>query len=132
MRHQQGRASQNTCNTCFVKGNVTIDHFEDIRNTLVKALLSSDLLVIDLEEVENIDIEGIMLLCAINRSAELRGKRVELTGVDGELASLIVSAGFPRMECSYRMSHSCLWNVVAPYSATSTTTLSCTVRRGFE
>lgn len=111
MNQRQGQALRITCTTCIIKGNVTIEHFENIRSELVEALLASDVLLINMQEVETIDIEGIMLLCAVNRSAALRGKRVELAGgVSEELASRVAAAGFPRPGCIHRMNHACLWD----------------------
>ena len=118
MKQRQGHALQITRTTCVIKGNVTIDHFEEIKNALVDALLSSDEVLINIEEVKAIDIDGIMLLCAINRSAEIRGKRVELAGVVGkDLVSQVAAVGFPRIGCIHRMNHACFWDILGDASA---------------
>jgi len=132
MKPRQAHALQNTCITCSLKGNVTITHFEEIKNELVEALLSSDLLLLDVEEVDAIDMDGIMLLCAINRSAAIRGKRVELVGaIKNNFVSQVASAGFPRKECMYKASHACLWNVAGYCGAADSATSPRDIRRRY-
>ena len=98
--------------TCFLKGSVSIDNLDEIKDELFEAMLLSDLLLINIEEVETIDFEGIGLLCAINRSATIRGKRVELVGAtNDEFFTQVVSAGFSPKGCVDMMNHACLWGM---------------------
>lgn len=55
---------------------------EEVRVRLAAALDASATVVVDLTAVTAIDLYAVQLLCAAQRSASLRGKRLELRGAD--------------------------------------------------
>lgn len=105
--------SDHTVAVCRICENLTGDNISAIENELRESLLLAEYLLIYVEEVNSIDISGIIMLCSIRRKAGIHGKRVEFAGtIPRKLISQVIALGFPRNDCIQRTKHSCLWDFI--------------------
>ncbi len=61
-----------------LSGQIDIIHAESIKDSLLSALKEGKNLVIDLEKIEGIDLAGLQLLCAAEKTAKAAKKKLTL------------------------------------------------------
>ena len=94
-----------------VAGEVRVHNVAELARTLLKALEKAEVLKVDLSGLTGADITLIQTLCAANKEAFLRGKRIRLVGCCSELlAGVLRDAGFcNRSGCMPEAVSTCLW-----------------------
>lgn len=89
-------------------GGVTLARASEVKAELLDALTGASRLHLDLTAVDEMDVAGVQLLCALHRSAVRQGKGLEITaeGRSTLVAELSRAVGFPRHKgCA----EGCLW-----------------------
>jgi ABC-type transporter Mla MlaB component len=94
-----------------LKGRCTVEHAADLKAALVDALHSQEHLLVVLDEVNEIDLSFLQLLCSAHRTAITRNKCFAL---DGDLPEVfkraVEGAGYCRVvSCLYGPDTGCLW-----------------------
>lgn len=94
-----------------LSGELTIQHAEELRTALIKAIISMDDLAIDCSGASRVDLSFLQLLCSAHRTFTRLNKRVALTECRPEVLQIAVKeAGFVRSRgCSLDRQNSCLW-----------------------
>ncbi len=92
-------------------GEITLNHAEELRMLLIKALIDADRVVVDFGPVSDVDISCLQLLCSAHRSAGRMKKVVSLSrNWPAPFAKAVRDAGYKRLTgCRLDMDHSCLW-----------------------
>lgn len=92
-------------------GDATLPQAEELRSALIKALIDSDDVAIVLENVREVDLSCLQLLCSAHRSAARLKKRVALSGdLPAVFRDTVAAAGFDRLKgCKLDTEKSCLW-----------------------
>ena len=84
-----------TGGTLLLSGALTIQQALPLKEALVRASSEADPLTIDLEQVENMDLTALQLLCAAHRDWRRRGKKTTCKGTIPEAVHRIVrESGF--------------------------------------
>jgi anti-anti-sigma regulatory factor len=93
-----------------VKSPFTLQEAGDLKEKLWESLRLSSELVIDLEEVKEIDLACLQLLCSAHRTAVLLGKQLVLTKPPQGFRAFAAEAGFSRhVNCVRGGKARCLW-----------------------
>lgn len=97
--------------TITLEGDVSVSNAEGLKKTLIKALLDSDEIRVSADNVEDLDLSCLQLLCSGHRSAARLNKRIFLTGSPAKIfRNMVDSAGFARLTgCKLDCEKSCLW-----------------------
>ena len=92
-------------------GDLSIQQAAEFKDTLIKALASSDHIILKLSECTGIDLSCIQLICAAHRTALNMNKVIELGDTLPDIVAKVVeSAGYFRDKgCSLNVNHTCLW-----------------------
>jgi ABC-type transporter Mla MlaB component len=92
-------------------GELTLDHAEELRSVLIKALIDVDRVELDMEKVTRVDLSCLQLLCSAHRSAERMNKLLALRhGRPDELNRVAGEAGYLRRAgCRLDSDKTCLW-----------------------
>ena len=95
-------------------GDLTISNAEELRKVLMKSLLEAEDVSIEMENLQNMDLSCLQLLCSAHRSAVRFKKRLCIRGVrPGTFNDLVAAAGFARSSgCRLDTDKSCLWAAV--------------------
>lgn len=91
---------------------LTIAEVTSLKDNIVKEMPSSEAVVIDLEGVERLDIAGLQLLCAANRSFEKQKKifTVQTGGNNEFFRNFMIQAGYDSSgSCHESSCNRCLW-----------------------
>ncbi len=73
--------------TLLLSGSLTIQQALPLKEALLRAVGEADQLVINLEQIENLDLTALQLLCAAHRDWIKRGKKVTREGSVPEIVS---------------------------------------------
>jgi anti-anti-sigma regulatory factor len=94
-----------------LKGNWTIERAGELKPALLKALQSSDQIVIDLEELTDTDLSAIQLLCSAHAASLRLGKQLAFHHQKSEpFKRAVRDAGLARtVGCHRNPTTSCLW-----------------------
>lgn len=94
-----------------ISGNMTIHYAEEMKSSLLAALGGSSTITCNLENVSEIDLAGLQLLCALHKSSCSAGKLLKVVGLEGAtLKKTLLSAGFSRhIGCMNNENNPCLW-----------------------
>lgn len=94
-----------------LEGEITLPHAEELRSALIKAIIDSDKIAIDMENVVDIDLSCLQLLCSAHRSAARLNKPLFFTGnLPKSFKDIMSAAGFNRVTgCKLDTGKSCLW-----------------------
>jgi ABC-type transporter Mla MlaB component len=94
-------------------GELTLDHAEELRSALIKALIDVDRVELDMEKVTAVDLSCLQLLCSAHRSAVRMNKLLALRhGRPDELNRAADEAGYLRRAgCRLDSYKTCLWRV---------------------
>lgn len=74
-----------------IEGPIDIHETCTLKDTLIDSLATGDILL-DLESVSECDLAGIQLLCSASRSAGIRGRTIEITGISESVIQACESA----------------------------------------
>lgn len=84
--------------TLVLSGSLTIQNAQPLKDALMKAV-STDRLVMNMEQVEAIDLTAIQLLCIAHRNLITNGKTLDLVGIIPDIIKESVwEAGF--LDCT--------------------------------
>lgn len=79
-----------------LQGELTISHVGEIRNSLVEAFDSAERVTVDVSSTTDVDVAGVQLLCACQRTSTSRGKKMCLQlGDNKRFADFLEEIGFP-------------------------------------
>lgn len=94
-----------------LEGAVTVNRAADLRDALLKSLAQGDNIEVDCEQVTEVDLTFLQLMCSAHRSA--RAAKKVLTIVDREKSAIgdtVVRAGFNyQKSCGDDSMGDCLW-----------------------
>ena len=98
--------------TLTLSGDVTVEHADEMRSALIKALIDNGTVTLAFGSLTRVDLSCLQLLCSAHRSAVRLNKRLAFSGSWPELFKQCVEdAGYARYSgCHRDMDHSCLWN----------------------
>lgn len=74
-----------------IEGAIDIHETRTLKDTLIDSLASGDILL-DLEYVSECDLAGVQLLYSAFRSAGIRGRTIEITGISEPVIQACESA----------------------------------------
>ena len=94
-----------------VNGAMTLQQIDKMKAALMKLISGSEHVVVNLEDVTDIDMACLQLLCAAHRTSTALNKNFTITGNRPEIfKNMVNEAGFPRkMGCVMDNADSCLW-----------------------
>ncbi len=92
-------------------GDMTVQHAINNRDVLIKALKATDKVLLDFENVTDVDLAGLQLLCSAHRTVILSGKQISCIGPLPEVMRKAVErAGYDRLiGCREDGQESCIW-----------------------
>ncbi|MBF0155065.1 MAG: STAS domain-containing protein [Magnetococcales bacterium] len=83
--------------TLTLTGDLTIQHAQELKESLLEATLQSMHLNLNFKDVERVDLAGLQLLCAAHRSLLGRKKTLAVVSqVPDSLKEAVKAAGFDR------------------------------------
>lgn len=91
--------------------DLTLPYAPDIRQVLIKALLDADSISISLEDVDEVDMSCLQMLCSTHRSAARLNKHLAFSATPPQVfCDMLAAAGFRRTTgCKLDTDKSCLW-----------------------
>lgn len=91
--------------------SLTIQDVAEVYDALIQAFTRSDVVSVELSELENIDAAGLQLLCSAHKFSVAKNKTFCLTGKMREgISKIIADAGFQRHSgCVQDAQRTCLW-----------------------
>ena len=94
-----------------LEGEITVNHAEELRMLLIKALIDADRVHVDFGPVSDADVSCLQLLCSAHRSAGRMKKSLSLADDwPGPFSKTVRDAGYARLTgCHLDADHSCLW-----------------------
>ena len=79
----------------LLKGNLTIDNIENIKSSILSAIITYKKIILKLNNVENIDISVLQLLYSLYNSQNELNTEISIElNLNNDLALLINNAGF--------------------------------------
>jgi ABC-type transporter Mla MlaB component len=97
-----------------LEGDITLPQMEELRNRFIKALVNADEVSLSMENVREVDLSGLQLMCSAHRSAVRFKKRLAFSGRPPKaLKDAVEAAGYARVTgCKLDKDKSCLWKAV--------------------
>ncbi len=97
--------------TLTLDGDLTLNHAEELRTFLIKAIIDSNRIFVQLGDVADVDLSCLQLLCSAHRSAARMNRHVSFSGKwPDRFKQAVRDAGYTRLTgCSLDADHSCLW-----------------------
>lgn len=93
-----------------IKGELVIEHASQARDKLLSAINKVPNLEVNMEDVTEVDLSGLQLLCSAHRLSVLTGKRFALEGsLPGCLKNVVKESGFARHKSCAHGNAGCLW-----------------------
>jgi ABC-type transporter Mla MlaB component len=94
-----------------LQGELTLDHIRPLQDSLKNALDTVRSLDIDMEDVTEIDLSFLQILCAAHRTAMKTGKTLKLAGGPPKVFQQAMDDnGYSRQSgCSLDAGKTCLW-----------------------
>jgi anti-anti-sigma regulatory factor len=94
-----------------LKGALTIEYATELKSVLLEAIYMKDHLVLSLEEVTEVDLSGLQILCSAHRTSLEQHKQLTLQGArPGSFQQAVKDAGFIRSVGCHKDPHQkCLW-----------------------
>jgi len=92
-------------------GPMTAPRADELRASLIMALIDADSVEIDIEQVTDVDLSCLELLCSAHRTALRLNKQLTVHGRRPEkLMQVMDDAGYTRLKgCGCDRDYSCLW-----------------------
>lgn len=104
------KQNTNKPTTLNLKGQMTVKNAGKLRQELLKALEQNTAIAIHLNEVNEVDLTSLQLLCSAHQYAQQKGKRLSLIDPEGVLLSAGRAAGFTDGEkCRFAKNNDCFW-----------------------
>ena len=97
-----------------LSNDLTLPHAEELKKIFIKALVDTDDVSIVMENVHDVDLSCLQMLCSAHRSAVRFKKKVSFSGnLPQALKDAVRAAGFERLTgCRLDCEKSCLWMAV--------------------
>ncbi len=97
--------------TVMLNGDLTLPQAMETKQALLTALGEADEISLVLDNVHDVDLSLLQLLCSLHRSATQQKKHVKLGGAaPPALLNAVDAAGFARHAgCKLDLDKSCLW-----------------------
>ena len=93
-----------------LNGSWTVEHADELKRDLLKALDNLESIVIDLEGPKDLDLSSMQLFCSAHRTSLGLGKRLAFHEQRPEAFKRIVrDAGLERTIGCHKDLHECLW-----------------------
>lgn len=92
--------------------DLTIGVVTDLKERILKELQTSDAVTLNLENIENIDIAGLQILCSANRCFEMNKKTFAIQTGDkfGFFKTFMIESGYDSNgSCPEGTCKMCLW-----------------------
>jgi anti-anti-sigma regulatory factor len=92
-------------------GELTDNQLHDVRTALIKGLINSEEVALDLQNITNTDLACLQLLCSAHRSAGRLDKHFTFAGPRPDMLNRVAaSAGYLRqVGCRLDKDRTCLW-----------------------
>jgi anti-anti-sigma factor len=94
-----------------LEGDLTLPNAEALKGVFIKALQESDDVSLSMENVHNVDLSCLQLLCSAHRSAMCSNKHLMFQGNPPSVLRIAAeAAGYVRLKgCKVDCEGSCLW-----------------------
>lgn len=104
--------SDGSAGTLALSGGLTIQRAQELKAALVEATGKAERIVLNLEQVSEVDLSAIQLLCAMHRHLQENGKKLTLSGkLPESFLAAVEIAGYKN--CSGEGDTSGLWTGVS-------------------
>ena len=91
-------------------GELTVTHISSVKNELQDVLRSSSSVQVRMENVQDLDVAFLQLLCAAHRTAADENKSLTIGGDMEKFRALLKRSGFQRhIGCRENSRYPCLW-----------------------
>ncbi len=93
------------------QGDMTMMHALEIKKNLLEATGETDVLHLDLHEIESADVSFVQLICAAHRECASSGKKITLQiGSNKPVKDLFERAGYRKQfGCPAAYKETCVW-----------------------
>jgi len=97
--------------TLLINGELTVENAVALQGIFIRLLESSLNLTIQLQNVSDVDISFLQLLCSVHKTSTDLNKNLTLSGnCQGIFRNAVKDAGFLRNAgCGFECDKSCLW-----------------------
>ncbi len=96
--------------TVVLGGELTITHMENLKAELLDALRNASQVKVRLENVSEMDMAFLQILCSAHRTAADHNKSFTIGGELDRFRTIMKSAGFQRhIGCREESKYPCLW-----------------------
>lgn len=94
-----------------ISGSMTVHHAGELKTALLSVLSSDEQICLDLQNVTEVDLTGLQLICATHRSSVQLNKRFCVNSGDNDIVKTAsIEAGFQRhVGCAQDKDKTCLW-----------------------
>lgn len=94
-----------------IQTDLNISNTEELKNTILNALSLSTGVFVNIEEVQDIDLPSMQLLCSAHKSALLLNKTFDISGeISESVRQKLAWAGYVRtVGCTAAKGRPCLW-----------------------
>jgi anti-anti-sigma regulatory factor len=97
--------------TIHLEGDLTLPNAAELKRILIKALINADAVMIQFDDVQELDLSCLQLLCSAHRSAVRLKKQIQFKGsLPKILQEMADAAGYLRLKgCQLDSEKSCFW-----------------------
>jgi len=94
-----------------LSSDLTIEHAEDLKVLILKALSGADQVVLDIKNVSDCDLSALQIFCAAHRTAVQQQKQIALAQSSSKtFRRTVAGAGYWRhVGCPIDSDQSCFW-----------------------
>ncbi len=98
-----------------LEGDLTLPHAKEMKKAFLKALVEADDVSIGFDDVQEVDLSCLQMLCSVHRSALRLKKQVRFGDTSPKILKAAAdAAGYSRLKgCKLDCERSCLWIAVA-------------------
>ncbi len=98
-----------------LEGDLTLPHAEEMKKAFLKALVEADDVSISFNDIQDVDLSCLQMLCSVHRSAVRLKKKVRFDDTPPEIFKAAAdAAGYSRLKgCKLDFEESCLWIAAA-------------------
>jgi len=96
-----------------MEGAVGIEHAEELRKVLIESIERSGSLVLDIEQVDEVDLSALQLLCSAQRSCVRSKKKLTVRGAGSQVFQKAVQSAGCCCDrgCALNEGNGCFWTV---------------------
>jgi anti-anti-sigma regulatory factor len=104
-------ANKNGREVLIVSGSLTVKHAKALKAALLEAVQNAPAVEVDVENIGDLDVSFVQLVCSAHRMVADLNKQMTITGIDQERFSRMLGRlGFFRhIGCHESTRKSCLW-----------------------